>query len=193
MLKRSLDGPARAAAVDAMEAAYAAAGIEHYAAWVHETDEPLQRELARRRYHVTESTRAMGIALDAAQLHRPPIELGPPDWDSYVRLLGVPSGYQRGVDPGEFNVLVGRLDGEDVATGMAFDHAGDCGIYNLGTLERARRRGIGTAMTAALLHGARARGCRTATLQSTPMAEGIYSAVGFRDLGRIFEHGPPRG
>jgi hypothetical protein len=32
-----------------------------------------------------------------------------------------------------------------------------------------------------------ARGCRTATLQATEMAEGVYRAVGFRDLGRILE------
>jgi len=35
---------------------------------------------------------------------------------------------------------------------------------------------------------ARARGCRTATLQATPMAENIYAALGFRDLGLILEY-----
>ena len=32
-----------------------------------------------------------------------------------------------------------------------------------------------------------ARGCQTASLQSTQMAEGVYAAVGFSDLGRILE------
>ena len=73
---------------------------------------------------------------------------------------------------------------------MAFDHGGDCGIYNVGTLERARRRGLGTALTALQLHDALARGCRTASLQSTQMAERVYAAVGFRDLGRILEYVP---
>ena len=75
---------------------------------------------------------------------------------------------------------------------MAFDHGGDCGIYNVTTLERARRRGLGTALTALHLHDAVARGCRTASLQSTPMAERVYAAVGFRDLGRILEYVPLR-
>jgi hypothetical protein len=44
---------------------------------------------------------------------------------------------------------------------------------------------------AALLHDARDRGCETASLQSTPMAERVYAAVGFRDLGRILEYAPP--
>jgi hypothetical protein len=40
------------------------------------------------------------------------------------------------------------------------------------------------------VHEAAERGCRTASLQSTAMGEGIYAAVGFRDLGRILEYVP---
>jgi len=58
------------------------------------------------------------------------------------------------------------------------------------TLERARRRGLGTALTAVAAHDALARGCQTASLQSTRMAESVYVAVGFRDLGRILEYVP---
>jgi hypothetical protein len=47
---------------------------------------------------------------------------------------------------------------------------------------------LGTALTAPLAHDARTRGCATASLQSTAMAEGVYAAVGFRDLGRFFEY-----
>jgi hypothetical protein len=35
------------------------------------------------------------------------------------------------------------------------------------------------------------RGCSTASLQSTAMAERVYAAAGFRDLGRILEYVPP--
>jgi hypothetical protein len=40
------------------------------------------------------------------------------------------------------------------------------------------------------VHAALARGCETASLQSTPMVERMYAAVGFRDLGRILEYVP---
>jgi predicted GNAT family acetyltransferase len=40
------------------------------------------------------------------------------------------------------------------------------------------------------VHDALARGCRTASVQSTKMAERIYAAVGFRDLGQILEYVP---
>jgi ribosomal protein S18 acetylase RimI-like enzyme len=132
----------------------------------------------------------MGMALDDLRLPRPQLDLGQPDWLEYLRILGVPPDFLSGADPAAFHVLVARLGGESVATAMAFDRDRDCGIYNVTTLERARRRGLGTALTTLHLHDALARGCRTASLQSTPMAEGVYAAVGFRDLGRILEYVP---
>jgi predicted GNAT family acetyltransferase len=49
---------------------------------------------------------------------------------------------------------------------------------------------VATDLTALLLHDALARGCQTASLQSTPIAERVYTTVGFRDLGRILEYMP---
>jgi len=190
LLDWDLAAAERADALDAMEAAYAAAGITRFAAWVHERDQAMRGDLQRRGYRLDESTRAMGMALEDLRLPRPQIDLGPPDWLEYLRILGVPLDFLSGADPAAFHVLVARLGGESVATAMAFDRDRDCGIYNVTTLERARRRGLGTALTPLQVHDALARGCRTASLQSTPMAEGVYAAVGFRDLGRILEYVP---
>ena len=63
-------------------------------------------------------------------------------------------------------------------------------MFNVSTLEPARRRGLGTAITARLLRDGFERGCSTASLQSTATAERVYAAVGFRDLGRIIEYVP---
>jgi predicted GNAT family acetyltransferase len=60
----------------------------------------------------------------------------------------------------------------------------------VGTLEHARRRGVAGALTALMLRRARERGCATASLQSTAIAESVYAAVGFRDLGRFVEYVP---
>jgi ribosomal protein S18 acetylase RimI-like enzyme len=189
LFERDLEAAERANAIDAMEAAYAVAGIRRFAAWAHESDAPMRADLERRGYSLHESTPAMGMLLDDVRLPWPEIELGPPDWFEYLRILDVPPGYLRGADHGAFHVLLARLGGENVATAMAFDRASDCGIYNVTTLERARRRGLGTALTALHLRDALARGCETASLQSTERAaEGIYTALGFRDLGRILEY-----
>jgi ribosomal protein S18 acetylase RimI-like enzyme len=192
LLERDLSPSGRAAALSAMEGAYASAEISRFAAWVHESDQAMREDLQARGYSLAESTRAMGMALTDIRLPLPRIELAPPDWPEYLRIIGVPPGFARHVDQTAFNVLIAALDGVGVAAGMAFDHGDDCGIYNIATVEPARRRGLGTALTALLAHHAIARGCRTASLQSTPMAEGVYATVGFRDLGRILEYGPPQ-
>jgi ribosomal protein S18 acetylase RimI-like enzyme len=176
-----------------MQAAYDSADVDRYAAWVHESDEGMRAELIRRGYTFQESTRAMGMSLDDSVLALPAVELGPLDWVAYLeylQLVGVPAGLLSGADPSAFHTLVARRDGANVATAIAFDHDGDCGLFNMSTLETARRRGLGTALTARHVHDAAERGCTTASLQATAMAERVYAAVGFRDLGRIFEYVP---
>jgi ribosomal protein S18 acetylase RimI-like enzyme len=189
VLDRDLSAVERAAAVEAMEAVYASAGIAHFAAWVHERDAAMCSELIARGYSLNEWTRAMGMSLEQLTVSRPEVELGPPDWFEYLRLLGVP-GLLIGADPEAFYVLVARRAGVSVATAMAFDCAGDCGIFNVTTLESARRQGYGSALAALHLHDALARGCETASLQSTEIAERMYAMAGFRDLGRILEYVP---
>jgi GNAT superfamily N-acetyltransferase len=194
LLERDLGSSDRADALDAMEHAYASAGVDRFAAWVHESDDGMRADLHGRGYTINESTRAMGRALTDLRAPRPPLDLAPPDWFEYLEHLGafgVPEGLLSGADPAAFHVVLARCEGAVVATGLAFDLGDDCGIYNVGTLERARRRGIGTAVSTLLAHDAADRGCLTASLQSTEIAERVYAAVGFRDLGRILEFGPP--
>lgn len=190
LLERGRGAGGRDEAISAMEAAYEAAGVTRFAAWVHECDTATRSDLGRRGYAVEEVTRAMGISLDDIRLPRPDLELATADFSEHLRLAGLPRGFLRGIEASAFHVLVARLHGENVSTAIAFDFSGDCGIYNVGTLEPARRRGLATALTAIELHDARARGCRTASLQSTAMAERVYGAAGFRDLGRILEYVP---
>jgi GNAT superfamily N-acetyltransferase len=188
-----LDRGAAVEALDWLEAAYASAGVERFAAWAHESDEAMRAAVAARGYVLQESTRAMGMELGDIRVARPQLDLAPPDWPEYVRYLeqlGVPEGLLRYVDPDDFRLLLARRDGELAATALGFDRDGDRGIFNVSTLEHARRRGLGTALTALLVHEAAGRGSSTATLQSTEMAERVYAAVGFRDLGRFLEYGP---
>jgi len=95
-------------------------------------------------------------------------------------------------DRHDLDVAVAWSDGEPVASALTFDLAGDCGIYNVCTVPHARRRGLATALTAHLLHAARGRGCQSASLQSTPMAERVYASAGFRDCGCFLEYVPRR-
>jgi ribosomal protein S18 acetylase RimI-like enzyme len=193
LLDRDLGRPARVAAVDAIEAAYRCAGVARYAAWVHESDRGMRAELSGRGYTIDESTRAMGMSLDGLCFELSEVEFGPPDWAAYLRYLesfGAPAGLLAGADPGAFHLLLAEDAGEPVASALAYDHDGDCGVFNVSTLEPARRRGLGTGLTVRLLHDAAERGCATASLQATEVAERLYASLGFRDLGRILEFVP---
>ena len=189
ILHAGLPRPEVVAAIEAMERDYADAAITEFAAWVLEDDQIAVAELASRGFRVNESTCAMGLELDTFRAPEPQLEVTRGDWAEYVRILDVP-GFLPTADPSAYHVVVGRLDGANVGSAMAYDHDGDCGIYNVGTEEGARRHGVGAAMTVRLLLDARARGCRTATLQSTPMGENVYASLGFRRLARILEFVP---
>ena len=131
-------------------------------------------ELARRGYTLDTATRAMGMVLDG------------------FRLSARNSNSHRWSG----RSICARLDCRLVSdcrnsTSSRWLTDRDCGIYNVTTLERVRRRGLGTALTSLQLHGAQARGCRTASIKSTEIAEHVYPRVGLRDLGRILEFVPP--
>ncbi len=191
LLAGELDAAAVVAALDAVERVYDEAGVERFAVWAHESEAAAVAELrSRRRYAFDSSTRAMAMPLDDLPPRPEGLQLGDLDWETYVRTFDLPPGLLAGADPAEFNLAVARLDGRDAAAVLAYDHEGDCGIYNLGTHEWARRRGLGAALTLLALHRARERGCTTASLQSTAMAEGVYASLGFRDLGLHLEFVP---
>lgn len=192
VIDRNSPSAKRRRALVAIEAAYAPAGVDHFAMWAHESDNPLRADLEQRGYTLSESTRAMAVALDEIRVPPREVNLAPAEWHEHLRIIGAPPELLRGADLSAFHLLVARLDGESVSTVVAFDHDGDCGIYDVATLEQARNRGLATALTALQLHDAITRGCRTASVQSTPMAESVYAAVGFRDLGRILEYSPTR-
>ena len=180
----------RRRAVTSLEEIYADAGITRFAAWVHESDQAMRTELEERGYTLDSWTRAMGMCLTDIRLPRPELDLVEIEWESYLQTFGLPPGLGSHADRSAFRVLVADVDGEAVSTATAFEHGGDCGIYDVITLTHARRRGLATALTTLQLHEARARGRRTASVQSTEIAEHVYAAVGFRDLGRILEFVP---
>lgn len=66
----------------------------------------------------------------------------------------------------------------------------DVNVGFVGTREEARRRGLAGGVLRHALRAARRRGFRTASLQSTPLAEGLYRQVGFVPVGHWREWVP---
>jgi GNAT superfamily N-acetyltransferase len=190
-----------------IKATYARHGIGRFAVWVHESDASTAAALGDRGYRFDSATRTMAMPLDSlAEVGRAAIDppsagdLSAPGDLSALELVEVlPAEFWAvdglddlvpELDPSGAHFYVALLDGESVAMLMAFDHDADCGIYMVGTVEGARRRGIATALSAHAVAAARERGCLTASLQATEMAERVYARVGFRDLGRWEEYVP---
>lgn len=76
--------------------------------------------------------------------------------------------------------VIGLLGGTPAATASLMVAGGAAGIYNVATLEPARRRGIGAALTAAVVRRGAERGLELATLQASSMGRPIYERLGFR-------------
>lgn len=78
--------------------------------------------------------------------------------------------------------VIARVDGEAVSAGSVFVTGSTAGIYNITTLESARRRGIGYAVTATLMNLARERGCTDAVLMASQMGRPTYERLGFVEV-----------
>ena len=76
-------------------------------------------------------------------------------------------------------------DGETIAGHVVLHVDGPTGgVYDMGVVPRARRRGVGTALTLAVLDAAREHGCASLTLNATGEGEPLYRNAGFASLGR---------
>lgn len=88
----------------------------------------------------------------------------------------------------DVDLFVGYLDGEAVGTSVAVSSARAGGVVNVLTLEEARGRGVGTAMTWAAVQAGVARGHDTVVLQATPMGLPVYEAMGFGTVVQYLEY-----
>jgi GNAT superfamily N-acetyltransferase len=79
-------------------------------------------------------------------------------------------------------VYVGRVDREAVTVAIGFRTDKEVAVFSVATLPERRRRGYGAAISA---HAARAgfeNGADLAWLQTSPMGEPVYRALGFRHV-----------
>lgn len=144
-----------------------------------------------------------GMALDLDDLGRPemPGALVARDvrtrddlraWASAFRQgFGLPDGTERDIaeligaareaSGGTWRHYVGTLDGAPVGSSSMYLHQGIAGIYFVGTVPSARRRGIGTWMTFLALDDARSLGTRWSILHASPVGRGVYARLGFQE------------
>jgi ribosomal protein S18 acetylase RimI-like enzyme len=94
------------------------------------------------------------------------------------------------LDDPAFRFVVGYLDDHPVAGAAAILADGVAGIYAVGTVESARGRGFGQAVSWGALEAGVEAGCDVAVLQSTEMAVSVYARMGFVEVCRYVEYLP---
>ncbi|MBD2034120.1 GNAT family N-acetyltransferase [Leptolyngbya sp. FACHB-321] len=89
---------------------------------------------------------------------------------------------QLGFDPnGSWHYYLATLDGKPVATSWLALGGRVAGIYGVATLPKARRQGIGAAVTLTPLLNAREMGYRFGILHSSHMGLNVYRRLGFKE------------
>jgi GNAT superfamily N-acetyltransferase len=94
---------------------------------------------------------------------------------------------------GGVHAFVARQGGAPVGIAVGYLHRGAVGVMGVGVVPRARRRGLGAALTA---HTVRSfPGADMAWLHPTPEARAVYERIGFREVAAhevwIREHPDP--
>lgn len=119
----------------------------------------------------------------------PPAVIVPADMEVFHRILGLDGAVKEG-----FAKLLGNieaenylisLEGKPVGTGTLFPKGKNGGIFNVATLPEYQKRGCGKAMTRFLMHRAATLGLEKLLLLSTPLAEKLYSDLGFTPVLEI--------
>jgi len=87
---------------------------------------------------------------------------------------------QLGIGRTPWQMYVGYLNGQPVATNMLFNGGGVASVYAVATVPSARGQGIGGAITLKPLLEAREMGYRYAVLFATEMGVHAYQRIGFR-------------
>lgn len=91
---------------------------------------------------------------------------------------------------GEMQLLLGRVDGDAVATGHLFQPRDVAGVYAIAVRESHRRRGFGEAMTWAVLRAGRDAGAELGVLQASNMGYSVYERMGFDTVVRYRQFQP---
>jgi GNAT superfamily N-acetyltransferase len=97
----------------------------------------------------------------------------------------------RATKEGGVDFFLGRLDGRPAATATLIRTDDVAGIYAVATVDDARRRGLGSAVTWAAVDRAREWGSAAVVLQSSPMALHIYEQIGFQTVVEYAVFLPP--
>jgi len=83
---------------------------------------------------------------------------------------------------------IGYLDDKQVASSSIYCSGGVAGLYCVASMPEARRKGLGSLMSAIPLLNAREEGYNVGVLHSSMLAHGVYLRLGFEDVSEIVNY-----
>ncbi|MEP6477393.1 MAG: GNAT family N-acetyltransferase [Actinomycetota bacterium] len=95
------------------------------------------------------------------------------------------AGLMRYPDRRSVRTFLATMDGTPAAASTLLCAAGVAGLYNVGTLEGFRGRGLGRLISLAALRAGHEQDLRMGVLQASPMGEPVYRAIGFEECSRF--------
>lgn len=118
---------------------------------------------------------------------------GTEEWmDVMFPSFGIPDDFRAdlgplidGFDPARLIQTVARTDGKPVGCGSGWLDGDTVGLYNIGTVEAVRGRGIGYAVTASVLNIAHELGARQAILHASEIGRPVYERLGFVEVCQV--------
>jgi ribosomal protein S18 acetylase RimI-like enzyme len=177
---------------DQLEAFFADARVDGWTAFVDPADERSASELARRGHVLDGEPRVM--AADAAAVAEGPVgelELAAEPTAAMAAALndavyGYPGSFARTLRSLDgLHAVVALAGGAPAACALAHEVGGDCHITCVATLPEHRGRGLAGMLVRRLVRDGIGRGCDTTSLVATRAGAGVYSRLGYRDLGHL--------
>lgn len=206
------EGPVTASQVDRVRARQRDLGVPETFEWVHQTTPTLLAAAREAGLRVAECP--LLVLPDGADALIPPmaesvtVEILSADSPRLASVLGaVDAGFDGRDEPEERapGALPGLLECDLLVMAGAYDTRGALGggshsprgaateLTGIAVLPRARRRGIGAAITAALVADARSRGLTTVFLSARDdTVARVYERIGFQRVGTACIAGPAR-
>lgn len=210
---RGHDGPFSAPHVEQVRERQRELGVPEAVEWVHETTPTLLAAAREAGLHVTECPLLVlphgATALAPPQPEGVEVRMLEPDSPDLARAAATVAAAFAGVDevkpgpPGPLGsamragllAMAAAYDGPDLVGGGSHGLRGSTSeLTGIGVLPRARRRGVGAAITAALVADARARGATTVFLSAQDEAVArVYERIGFQRVGTACVASAPEG
>jgi hypothetical protein len=94
------------------------------------------------------------------------------------------------LDMPDFAAWVAYDGDAPVASSQLVVHGKVAGLYYIATVESARRKGYGDAITRTAMFEGFARGCQTVCLQASSLGRPVYERIGFNVIGEYITYVP---